>query len=118
MAKFELPHFSCVQPISKGNNMNTVGPFKPSTVVLAVAAAGVLGGAGATYLPGSRAHASAPPALIAPSPVGTATQPDFAQIAEHYGPAVVNISVSGMKNVSEDAGDDETATQQRGGPNI
>lgn len=98
--------------------MNTVGPFKPSTVILTVAAAGVLGGAGATYLSGLRAHAATPPSLVAPTPVGTATMPDFAQIAERYGPAVVNISVSGMKSASEDAGNDGEATQQRGRPNI
>ena len=83
--------------------MNTT-TLTPARLVLALAAAGVIGGAGATWLHGSHAQAavsSAPAAATVaatPAPVGL---PDFAQIADRHGAAVVNISVSGTRKVSE-----------------
>ncbi|TAK76063.1 MAG: DegQ family serine endoprotease [Aquabacterium sp.] len=92
----------------------------PSRLVLSLLAAGVIGGAGAGFVESRLAHAAAtsaaPAATVAataasPAPaVGVATPPDFAQIARRFGPAVVNISVSGVRKASnEDAG-----VQQRG----
>ena len=80
----------------------------PSRLVVALVAAGVVGGAGATFVSGSIARAAAP-AAAAGAPVAAATAPavapviaptDFTQIVQRHGPAVVNISVSGMKKVA------------------
>ena len=91
----------------------------PTRLVLALAAAGLLGGAGATFVAGSHAHAAVP-AVVANSTmaIGAVTTPDFAQIAQRYGPAVVNISVSGVRKASNDEGDDAPATQRRGVPGL
>src|SRR5690606_29981909 len=67
-------------------------------------AAGVIGGAGATFVSGSFARAAVPatvataPAIAPAAPVAMS---DFSQIVQRYGPAVVNISVSGMKKVAD-----------------
>ncbi|WP_374411058.1 Do family serine endopeptidase [Hydrogenophaga sp.] len=83
--------------------MNTT-PLTPARLVLALAAAGVIGGAGATWFHGSHAQAAVTPttpaAVAAPTPA-PAGLPDFAQIADRHGAAVVNISVSGTRKVSE-----------------
>ena len=78
--------------------------LKPAPLLLALLAAGVIGGAGVEALHHSPARAApspqtaaAPAPYAAPAgPVGTIAPPDFSQITERYGPAVVNISVSGM----------------------
>ncbi len=90
-------------------------------LVLALAAAGVLGGAGATLVTGSFARAQ-PPAVVAAAAApailpaaavsGGVAAPDFAQIAERHGNAVVNISVSGMRRVGGRAPD---ADEEEGG---
>ncbi|MDB5947577.1 MAG: DegQ family serine endoprotease [Ramlibacter sp.] len=85
--------------------------LKSAPLVLALLAAGVIGGAGVEALHHSPANAastsqtaSAAAASAAPSapaaPVGTIAPPDFSQITERYGPAVVNISVSGMRKTA------------------
>lgn len=75
----------------------------PTRLVLALATAGLVGGAGATLMSGSQALAQAP-GTVATAPAAAATTvvgaPDFSQIAQRYGSAVVNISVSGMRSVS------------------
>ena len=86
----------------------------PTRLVLALVAAGMLGGAGATWVSASRAHAAASAAITAPSGAALAA-PDFTQIVQRYGPAVVNVSVSGIKHVSNDEDDDAPAAQQRRG---
>ena len=98
--------------------MNTFS-LNPTKLVLALLAAGVIGGAGATFVTLPHSHAAvAETATPAPAPVATvAGAPDFAQIARRYGPAVVNITVSGMRNVSAD--DEEGAvTRGHGMPGI
>ena len=107
----------------------TTRPMISTRLVLALAAAGVLGGAGATFVSNNHAHAAAPATTavgvaLAKSPANQATAlPDFAQIAQAHGAAVVNISVSGMAQV--DAGADEgsdtgegPAAQVRGMPRM
>ena len=77
----------------------------PTRLVLALAAAGAIGGAGATWLHGSHASAAAPsPSAVvaAAAPATSPGQADFAGIAERHGAAVVNISVSGMRKVSDE----------------
>jgi len=76
----------------------------PSRLVVALVAAGVIGGAGATFVSGSIARAAAPVAASSTSaavtPAAVIAPTDFTQIVQRYGPAVVNISVSGMKKVA------------------
>ncbi len=92
----------------------------PTRLVIALAAAGVLGGAGATYVYGTHAHAAVPTAVAAATaPLGAVAvaAPDFSQIADRYGAAVVNISVSGLRQASAND-DDEPAAQRRGPPGM
>ncbi|MEQ9106068.1 MAG: Do family serine endopeptidase [Limnobacter sp.] len=70
---------------------------RPSRLVLALIAAGMLGGAGATYFNGTPATAASPLANQEQPLVQSVTLPDFAQIAQRYGDTVVNISVRGLK---------------------
>ncbi|MFO1299722.1 MAG: DegQ family serine endoprotease [Burkholderiaceae bacterium] len=82
----------------------SIRSMTPSRLVVALVAAGVIGGAGATFASGSLARAAAPaavataPAIAPAAPVATS---DFSQIVQRYGPAVVNISVSGMKKMAD-----------------
>jgi serine protease Do len=81
--------------------------LKAAHLVLAMLGAGVIGGAGVEALH-SRAQA-APPAVMAPPAKAAGTGaptpavvtntalPDFALITQRYGPAVVNISVTGSR---------------------
>ena len=99
--------------------------LKSAPLVLALLAAGVVGGAGVEALHHSRATAAPAPAPLvaamtpaaaqaAPSsaaPVGTIAPPDFSAITARYGPAVVNISVSGTRK----AGLDEAGPEMFGG---
>lgn len=74
-------------------------------LVLALMAAGLIGGAGVALTEGVRAHANAPAAsLSAPAAptTNTVTAPDFAQIAQRHGAAVVNISVVGKVPAESD----------------
>jgi serine protease Do len=96
----------------------TTRSLTPSRLVVALLAAGVLGGAGVSVLSGSHAHAAVPtsPAVAtALAPSGGVMAPDFSQIARLHGAAVVNVSVSGMRQVSDES-DDEGPTMQRRGP--
>lgn len=85
----------------------------PSRLILALVTAGVIGGAGVSALEAHNAHA-------APLPVATATTttgipvalPDFSQITQKAGPAVVNISVVGTR----DSSDDNEASNNDGSP--
>jgi serine protease Do len=79
----------------------------PTRLVIALAAAGLIGGAGATFFTGSHAHASTAAvstAAVAPMPQ-TVAAPDFSAITQRYGPSVVNISVSGVRKVADEGND-------------
>ena len=78
-----------------------------SRTVLSLVAAGMIGGAGASYFGGQAAHAAGPTSTVS-APVGAVAAPDFSPIVRRNGPAVVNISVSGLRQTAED-GEDETA---------
>ncbi|KQP17658.1 DegQ family serine endoprotease [Pseudorhodoferax sp. Leaf267] len=81
---------------------------KKVRLVLALATAGVIGGAGVSLVQSNHVQAAAPIAMAATAaPMGL---PDFSQITTQYGPAVVNISVTGTR---DDADQDER-TAQRG----
>ncbi|HEY9270165.1 DegQ family serine endoprotease [Achromobacter sp.] len=80
--------------------------MKPSRLMLALLAAGAIGGAGATALTGGVSMAADAPAITSSLQApGTSSPPNFAQITRDFGPAVVNISVSGTRKVSADEGD-------------
>ncbi len=100
--------------------------LKPAPLLLALLAAGLVGGAGVEAL---HSHANAAPAPqvvalaqpaaspAAPSaaaPVGTIAPPDFSAITARYGPAVVNISVSGTRK----AGLEEMGAEAFGGGDL
>ncbi|VCU68009.1 putative periplasmic serine endoprotease DegP-like precursor [Pigmentiphaga humi] len=81
--------------------------FSASHLAVALVAAGVFGAAGATAFKQASAPetvAAAAPAQQA-APVGAVTPPDFSQITQRYGPAVVNISVVGTTKVSAEEED-------------
>ena len=75
-------------------------------LVVALLAAGAIGGAGvgAFNAVHSSALAASPPAIVASATAATPMAlPDFSQITARYGPAVVNISVTGTTKVSNDS---------------
>ncbi|MEO6015632.1 MAG: DegQ family serine endoprotease [Polaromonas sp.] len=87
--------------------------LKNTRLVVALLAAGAIGGAGVGALNAlhTPATAAVPPALVAAGVASAPmTLPDFSQITERYGPAVVNISVTGTTKVSDESqaqGDEE-----------
>ena len=81
-------------------SLHTVS-LKTSRLVLALATAGVIGGAGATFIQAGHAGA-AQLAPVAVAPLSPVSAPDFSAITERYGPAVVNISVIGSAQADED----------------
>jgi serine protease Do len=81
-------------------------------LVVALLAAGAIGGAGVSAFNSVHpsAMAAAPAAIAAAAPIQPVAPPDFSQITERSGPAVVNISVTGSTKVSNSPfaqGDDE-----------
>jgi serine protease Do len=84
----------------------TQAHLKAAHLVLALLGAGIIGGAGVEAFHG---HAQAQPAVMAPPATAAATGvpgptvvtnlafPDFALITQRYGPAVVNLTVTGTR---------------------
>jgi serine protease Do len=90
-------------------NMN----LKAAPLVLALLGAGIVGGAAveAVHHMGSPATAAvlppmAPATVPSPSTGDRVVMPDFPGITQRYGPAVVNISVTGTKEASPEMGGD------------
>jgi serine protease Do len=82
-------------------------PFRMTVAALAIVAA-FAGGAAVTQYAGLPAHAAAPAIQAAvPGTVPGAALPDFAAIAQKYGPAVVNIAVSGTRKTGFQGGQEE-----------
>jgi serine protease Do len=73
--------------------------MQPRKTVAALAfAAAFAAGASATYFASQPAFAAAAAAnVVAPKAANSTALPDFASIAQQYGPAVVNIAVSGTR---------------------
>jgi len=95
-------------------------PFAASRVVLSLVLGGVLGGAAVTTFSLTHAQASS---LMTSAPVASAAMPnasmnlpDFSQIAQQHGPAVVNITVTSLKKVSNHG--DGAALRQHGFPGL
>ncbi|GAA3982689.1 DegQ family serine endoprotease [Comamonas faecalis] len=92
----------------------------PRKLVIALVAAGALGATGAGLVSHRIAHAdgTAPVAATASAPaplVATQSLPSFAAITQKYGPAVVNISVTGTRHeggAADDGGDDDDPNAQ------
>ncbi len=83
--------------------------LKNTRLIAALLAAGAIGGTGvgALNLIHGPAMAATPPAVVAASVASTPMAlPDFSQITERYGPAVVNISVTGTTKISASDGND------------
>jgi len=87
---------------------------KPAKLVLALCAAGLVGGAGVEAFYHARAAYAAPvPAAVSapttPTTPGTVTPPNFTEITRQWGPAVVNITVDATRKASEaqQGGDDD-----------
>ncbi|NML16879.1 DegQ family serine endoprotease [Azohydromonas caseinilytica] len=96
--------------------------MSPARLTLALLAAGAIGGAGATFVTLHHAGATAPAtgtttaAGAAPTAAAAVSgAPDFSQITERHGPAVVNITVSGLRDVANDE-EDEDASPRRAPP--
>ncbi len=94
--------------------------LKNTSLVAALLTAGAIGGAGVSAINAMHAPVfAAPTTLSTNSAAGmvnsTATLPDFPQITERYGPAVVNISVTGTTKVADQSqpgqGDDQAASE-------
>ena len=102
--------------------MQTVS-LKTSRLVMALIAAGALGGAGASFVGHqvSKANAASPAIVTMAGPTAQASSgapiaqmiaPDFSQITERYGPAVVNISVTGTHKTSFEGAANERGEQK------
>ncbi|MES2512322.1 MAG: DegQ family serine endoprotease [Pseudomonadota bacterium] len=79
--------------------------LKNTSLVAALLTAGAIGGAGVSAFNALHSPSIAAPSAIvssAPGITGGSALPDFPQITERYGPAVVNISVTGTTKVSDD----------------
>ncbi len=88
-------------------------PFRSKPFVLALVAAGVIGGAGVEMVHRVPVAQAAVPAAVAtatgPSATAPSGTPDFARITREQGPAVVNITVSGVRKTAaaDLSGDDD-----------
>ena len=79
--------------------------LKNTSLVAALLMAGAIGGAGVSAFNALHTPSIAAPTAIVASTSGitsSAVLPDFPQITERYGPAVVNISVTGTAKASDD----------------
>jgi serine protease Do len=80
---------------------------RKTVAALAIAVA-FAAGASATYYVSQPAHANPGEAVAAaPKAATTMTVPDFAAIVQQYGPAVVNITVSGTRKTGWPSGQDD-----------
>jgi serine protease Do len=89
----------------------------PTRLVVALLAAGAIGGAGVSAVESAhtRAYAQQPaPAVLAAAPGAAIALPDFSTITKRYGPAVVNISVIGSTKVADT--DQDSAGAAEGQP--
>jgi serine protease Do len=84
--------------------MNTLSLTR-TRLVAALATAGVIGAAGSAMLQHDVHAQGAPAPMVATSP--SVALPDFAQLAQRVGPAVVNIRVSGTAKVSREEAEAE-----------
>ena len=91
-----------------------------SRVFLSLLAGGVLGAGGITALSTTHAETASmvasAPATSMTAPSGSVALPDFSQIAQQHGAAVVNIAVTSVRKVSNEG--DTVASRQRGFPGI
>jgi serine protease Do len=80
--------------------------LKTSRLVLALVTAGVIGGAGATFVQTRTSHATPAGPVAAQPALAPVALPDFSAITERYGPAVVNISVTGTTRTANEGNGD------------
>ncbi len=90
--------------------------LKSKKLVAALIAAGVVGGAGMAAVERMHAPAQAQtvvqttPGVAPAAPMAAVTMPNFSAITAKYGPAVVNITVSGTRKVAANGDDDDDDT--------
>jgi hypothetical protein len=87
----------------------------PRRLILALVAAGALGATGAGLITAHEVRAQTAPAaaVLAAAPASSVALPDFSAITARYGAAVVNISVSGLRQ-DDDEDASGPALRQRG----
>lgn len=87
----------------------------PRRLILALVAAGALGATGAGLITAHEVRAQTAPAVatLAAAPASSVALPDFSAITARYGAAVVNISVSGLRQ-DDDEDASAPALRQRG----
>lgn len=97
--------------------------LRGSQLVLALVAAGVIGGAGVQLVSSQHARAASSPAAVSATALPLSSlaspalvAPDFSDIVSRHGAAVVNISVVGK--VSDNSGADSAASAAQGAPEI
>ncbi|WP_239024441.1 Do family serine endopeptidase [Ramlibacter humi] len=77
---------------------------KPSRMLLALVAAGVVGGATVRAFDQHVVHAAPPPAVTAAAAAAepaSIAPPNFTRITQQWGPAVVNITVDGVRKAAD-----------------
>lgn len=80
--------------------------LRTSQLVLALVTAGVIGGAGASFVQTRTSHATPAGPVAAQPALAPVALPDFSAITERYGPAVVNISVTGTTRTANEGNRD------------
>jgi serine protease Do len=104
-----------LQPTYVEHHMSTKS-YQPSRLVVAILAGAILGAGALTALSANHAQATSMPANSLAA--ATVTLPDFSQITERNGAAVVNISVTSMSNADEGDIADSQAAPRRGFPGL
>ena len=103
---------------------------RPALAAISAAVAGLvagvtISGADALTLPQWMRHGNEPPAVVAqatpqpaPAPValGAAQVPNYRALVQTYGPAVVGVTVSGLRQATNDDDEDAPAAQQNEDP--
>jgi serine protease Do len=102
---------------SKGSNMNARF-FTSKRIVIALASAGVVATAGVGVYANAKAVPATPSAPIVTMTAPAVSLPDFSEITARYGPAVVNISVTGMRKTAMDDSPEESGMRRHGLPRV
>lgn len=92
-----LPDANTSTPVARSGLRLTLPAWAVAALIVSAGAGGMVGAHAVSPQPAATVAATAAP--VQPPVAGVAV-PDFAQIAQQYGNAVVNISVSGSKKVS------------------
>lgn len=92
--------------------------YQPNRLLVAILAGSILGAGALTAMTGNRAQATSVPASSLAAPQSTMSLPDFSQITERNGAAVVNISVTSITTGDDEDMADAQAAPRRGLPRM